>query len=252
MAELATFIDARREPTGPVETFSTEVAAETVDPRRSRPRTRPRSCSASRTALAAPSRVSQISAGRKNSLQYEIDGSSASVAWDSEQPDQLWLGHRERPNEILIRNPALMGPAGRAAAALPGGHVEGFGDTFAALFRAVYADVAAGARPTDRPTPPSPTATTRCSSTTRSPRAPGSAAGSTSSASRSSTRRPAWRRDRHEARPADRAVPGDAARRGRGLDGRQRLREHRDRLLAAGRPARPGATPARRTSTSPT
>ena len=36
-------------------------------------------------------------------------------------------------------------PAGQAAAALPGGHVEGFADTFAALFRAVYADVAAGA-----------------------------------------------------------------------------------------------------------
>ena len=59
-----------------------------------------------------------------------------------ETPDQLWLGHRDRPNEILLRNPALMGAAGRAAAALPGGHVEGFGDTFGALFRAIYADVA--------------------------------------------------------------------------------------------------------------
>jgi len=43
-----------------------------------------------------------------------------------------------------------MSPGGRAAAALPGGHVEGFGDTFAALFRAVYADIAAG-RPAERP-----------------------------------------------------------------------------------------------------
>ena len=46
-----------------------------------------------------------------------------------------------------------MEPAGRAAAALPGGHVEGFGDTFAAHFRAVYADVAAG-RPSERPAYP--------------------------------------------------------------------------------------------------
>src|SRR5207237_7964321 len=46
--------------------------------------------------------------------------------------------------EILIRNPALMGPAGQASSALPGGHVEGFFDTFCALYRAVYADVAAG------------------------------------------------------------------------------------------------------------
>ncbi len=60
--------------------------------------------------------VSQISAGRKNSLQWEIDGSNGAAAWDSETPDHLWLGHRDRPNEILLRNPALMGAAGRAAA----------------------------------------------------------------------------------------------------------------------------------------
>ena len=149
MAELATFFDLRREPTGPVETFSTEVAAETV--------TRDIATEDAATILLRFENgargvvtVSQISAGRKNSLQYEVSGSGASVAWDSEQPDQLWTGHRERPNEILIRNPALMSPGGRAAAALPGGHVEGFGDTFAALFRAVYADIAAG-RPAERP-----------------------------------------------------------------------------------------------------
>ena len=43
-----------------------------------------------------------------------------------------------------------MGAAGRAAAALPGGHVEGFGDTFGALFRAIYADVLVG-RPNANP-----------------------------------------------------------------------------------------------------
>jgi hypothetical protein len=44
-----------------------------------------------------------------------------------------------------------MGPAGAAAAALPGGHVEGFGDTFGALFRAIYADVLAGRPNADPP-----------------------------------------------------------------------------------------------------
>jgi predicted dehydrogenase len=152
MAELATFIEQRREPTGPVETFSTEVAAETV--------VRDIATEDAATILLrfengarGSVNVSQISAGRKNSLQYEIDGSDSSVAWDSEQPDQIWFGHRDRPNEILIKNPALMGEAGRAAAALPGGHVEGFADTFAAHFRAVYADVAAGG-PAPRPTYP--------------------------------------------------------------------------------------------------
>jgi len=144
VADLATFIETRREPTGPVETFSTDRAAETVERRIATEDAATillRFENGARGALA----ISQISAGRKNSLQYEIDGSTSAWAWDSEQPDQAWLGHRDRPNEILIRNPALMGPAGQAAAALPGGHVEGFFDTFCAHFRAVYADVVAGA-----------------------------------------------------------------------------------------------------------
>jgi len=150
MADLATFVTARQEPTGPVETFSTERSAHTV--------TRPMGTEDAATLLlrfANGARgsvaVSQISPGRKNSLQWEIDGSEAAAAWDSETPDHLWIGHRDRPNEVLLRNPALMGAAGRAAAALPGGHVEGFGDTFGALFRAIYADVAAGGPSSDAP-----------------------------------------------------------------------------------------------------
>lgn len=149
MADLTTFIGTRHEPTGPVETFSSERSSDTV----SRPIATEDTAAillhfegGARGAVT----ISQISPGRKNSLQYEIDGSAAALAWDSEQPDQAWIGHRDRPNEILIRNPALMGPAGQAASALPGGHVEGFFDTFCAHFRAVYADVVAGA-PSSRP-----------------------------------------------------------------------------------------------------
>jgi predicted dehydrogenase len=149
MADMATFIPVREQPKGPMETFATERTSDTVE--------RPMATEDVATVLLrfengarGSVAVSQISAGRKNSLQWEIDGSTGSAAWDSETPDHLWLGHRERPNEILQRNPALMGEAGRAAAALPGGHVEGFADTFGALFRAVYADVAAG-RAAERP-----------------------------------------------------------------------------------------------------
>jgi predicted dehydrogenase len=143
-ADLVTFMDTRREPTGPVETFSTDRSADTVERRIATEDAATillRFENGARGMVA----VSQVSAGRKNSLQYEIDGSEAAWAWDSEQPDQAWIGHRDRPNEILIRNPALMGPAGQAAAALPGGHAEGFFDTFCAHFRAVYTDVVAGA-----------------------------------------------------------------------------------------------------------
>jgi predicted dehydrogenase len=152
MADLATFIPVRREPAGPVETFSTERAAESVDRVIATEDTATillRFENGARGTVA----ISQLSAGRKNSLEYEIDGSTASVAWDSEQPDQLWIGHREAPNEILIRNPALMGARGQAAAFLPGGHVEGFADTFRALFSAVYADVG-NDRPSEQPAYP--------------------------------------------------------------------------------------------------
>jgi predicted dehydrogenase len=149
MADLATFLPIRAQPLGPVETFSTERSGDTVEREMATEDVASillRFGNGARGAVA----VSQISAGRKNSLHWEIDGSTGSAAWDSETPDHLWLGHRERANEILLRNPALMGPAGREASALPAGHVEGFADTFGALFRAVYADVVA-TRPADRP-----------------------------------------------------------------------------------------------------
>ena len=153
MADLATFIETRAEPTGPVETFSTERAAEAVERHIATEDTATILLRFENGARGAVS-VSQISPGRKNSLQYEIDGSEAALAWDSEEPDRIWIGHRDRPNEILLKNPALMHPAGRAASALPGGHVEGFFDTFAAHFRTIYADVAAG---TPSPDPGYPT-----------------------------------------------------------------------------------------------
>ena len=88
--------------------------------------------------------VSQVSPGRKNSLRFEIDGSSSAAAWDSERPDELWIGHRGRPSEVLLRDPALLNEDGRRGTWLPGGHAEGFGDTFKALYAAVYGAVAAG------------------------------------------------------------------------------------------------------------
>lgn len=149
MADLATFVGLREEPRGPVETYATERSADTVSREMSTEDVASILFRFDNGARGAVS-ISQISAGRKNSLQWEIDGSTGAAAWDSETPDHLWLGHRDRPNEILLRNPALMGPSGRTASALPGGHAEGFGDTFGALFRAIYADVIAG-RPAERP-----------------------------------------------------------------------------------------------------
>jgi predicted dehydrogenase len=84
--------------------------------------------------------VSQVSAGRKNSLQFEIDGSRSALAWKSETPDELWIGHRGRANELLARDPGVIGEQG----GLPPGHVEGFAHTFKALYAAVYGAVGEG------------------------------------------------------------------------------------------------------------
>ncbi len=149
MADLTTFIPVRRKPAGDVPTFSTQRARDTV-PVEIRTEDTASVLLRFEGGARGSVNISQLSPGRKNSLTYQIDGSSSAVAWDSEQPDQLWIGHRDRPNELLLRNPALMNAEGAAAARLPGGHVEGFADTFGAVFTAVYDDVLAG-RPSPDP-----------------------------------------------------------------------------------------------------
>ncbi len=88
--------------------------------------------------------VSQVSAGRKNRLFWEIDGAKAALSWDSERPNELWVGHRERANELLLKDPSLLAPEVRPYASYPGGHNEGFPDTFKQLYTAVYNYIEAG------------------------------------------------------------------------------------------------------------
>ena len=144
MAELATFLPERQKPTGPVETFSSAggatetVGVDTDDASMIMIRYQ----GGARGVMS----TSQINVGRKNSLHWDVAGKNASAAWDSETPDHLFLGHRDAPNQTLMRDFTLMNPTGTAAASLPPGHVEGFADSFFAFFRAVYSDVSAGAR----------------------------------------------------------------------------------------------------------
>jgi predicted dehydrogenase len=87
--------------------------------------------------------VSQVTAGRKNCLRFDVAGSQASASWDSEEPNTLLLGYRDRPNERLPRDPSLLAAGVRPFADYPGGHAEGFPDTFKQLYKAVYADILA-------------------------------------------------------------------------------------------------------------
>ena len=97
--------------------------------------------------------VNQVAAGRKNRLYFEIDGSKQAVAWESETPNQIWIGKREGNNEIKMRDPSLVYAECRSLIDYPGGHNEGFPDTFKQLFKEVYAHIAGGiAGPPSYPT----------------------------------------------------------------------------------------------------
>ena len=154
-ADLHTFVGERDRPTGEVETFAAATVASHVE--------RTRVAMASDDAAGLLLRydggargvctVSQVSAGRKNDVSWEVDGADAALAWQSTDPERLWIGHRGRANELAEKDPTVMTSAGTATAAFPAGHVEGYPDTFRALFSAVYTDIAAGA-PSSAPTYP--------------------------------------------------------------------------------------------------
>ena len=85
--------------------------------------------------------ASQVSAGRKNRLSIEMFGSKSSVAWDQERPDELWIGNRNTNNQVIVKDPSLMKEAARSYADLPGGHSEGYDDTFKQVFRRFYKSI---------------------------------------------------------------------------------------------------------------
>jgi predicted dehydrogenase len=90
--------------------------------------------------------VNQCAAGRKNRLYFEIDGANAAIAWDQETPNELWVGRRDGPNQVLLKDPSLLYEEARQYAHYPGGHNEAYPDGPKNLFRNVYGFIA-GVRP---------------------------------------------------------------------------------------------------------
>ena len=89
----------------------------------------------------------QVCAGHKNDLVLEVCGSKASVLWRQEHQNELWIGHRDKANEVLQKDPSLMDPEVRGYARLPGGHQEAWADAFCNLMREVYGFIAEGKLP---------------------------------------------------------------------------------------------------------
>ncbi len=138
-ADLQTVFNPRRRPTGSVETYSgkfdddvptEDIQIDTED------------YGAVLIRFKGGARgvmhVSQVTAGRKNSLRWEIAGAKETLAWNSEQPNQMWIGARDEASQLLTRDPALLSERAASLSNYPGGHNEGFPDTFKQCFRDFY------------------------------------------------------------------------------------------------------------------
>jgi predicted dehydrogenase len=81
--------------------------------------------------------ISQISGGRKNQLRFEIDGSQATLAFDQEEPETLWIGQQDGV-KLLPRAPELLSKSAAPYANLPGGHPLGYHDCFDSFIKDTY------------------------------------------------------------------------------------------------------------------
>ena len=152
-ADLAVFHRTRKMPRGAVETFGGKaggkgeyesIAVETDD------------FGAVMLRLGDRARgvftVSQVSAGRKNHLRFEVFGTRKGLAWDQERPDELWVGERNSPNRVVLKDPSLLESGAASYADYPGGHAEGYPDTHKQLLKRFYRKVADPAAPVEYPT----------------------------------------------------------------------------------------------------
>src|SRR6185503_13321456 len=88
--------------------------------------------------------ISQVAAGWKCSLSLGIYGTKASVRWDLQQPNEIIVGRRDEPNQILQRATAGFSEDVAGFTDYPGGHPEGFPDSHKMHYRAIYEHIASG------------------------------------------------------------------------------------------------------------
>ena len=139
-SDLQIFWPTRKQPKGGGETFSGKTVGETIDTKIVTEDfgTTLFHMGKARGAMTA----SQVSAGRKNGLVLEIYGTKGGASWRQEAPEELWLGHRDAPNQVLMKDPSLLDRHAAAFADYPGGHAEGYPDTHKQLYRRFYASIA--------------------------------------------------------------------------------------------------------------
>ena len=148
MAEFATVHLTRLQPVGEVETFAGKIE-QNITTTKVPIKTEDVAVILFRFENGALGNLSlsQVSAGRKNFLWFEISGSKSAFYWEQENPNELWIGYRDEPNQLLSKDPSLFHTATRELTGFPGGHAEGYPDTFLQVFRQFYGAIASGRMP---------------------------------------------------------------------------------------------------------
>jgi len=111
LADLATFIPLRKKPRGKVETFAGKEIKKMVEYEEVKVDTEDLAIVLFKFAdsqARGVMTISEVTAGRKSRLFFEIYGSTSALAWDEERANELWIGYRDKPNEILPKDPALI------------------------------------------------------------------------------------------------------------------------------------------------
>ncbi len=153
-ADMATFLPVRKKPRKSVETWSGKVLKnEDYDEVTVNTEDYATVMFHSAEGVQGVFTVNQMAAGHKNRVYFEIDGSEGSLIWDSEDPNRLTVGRRDRGNEVIIRDPSLVYPTAAGIITLPGGHNEGFADTSKQLFKEVYQYIIKGDYTQETPFP---------------------------------------------------------------------------------------------------
>jgi len=146
LADLTTVVPTRYRPTRAVETFtgaSRDAATEAVE---IKSEDLASVLVRFENGVKGSFSVGQVCAGHKNGLWIEVSGRKASLRWDQEQQNELWLGFRHEANQVMAKDPALLDASVRQYAHLPGGHQEGWGTALANVLRDVYARISDGTR----------------------------------------------------------------------------------------------------------
>ncbi|MFI0464484.1 Gfo/Idh/MocA family protein [Saccharopolyspora sp. 5N102] len=140
LAELSIVVPTRPAAAGPTFAGPTEVAGDRVEVR-----TEDSAALLLRTAagVLGSATISQVAAGRKNRLWFELDGALGSAVFDQEEPERIWLGGVDG-NRILVRDPEHGSPEQRRLSKLPAGHAQGYAQCFEAFVADTYAAIDGG------------------------------------------------------------------------------------------------------------